>query len=88
MKAVKIKFSLPLLLQQLGLDYTSLLEVYRAEVDCDNNVCLYITGDHPDLPKVVPGEIPEAVIKCQRVYSKIEVVPDVFEGLRSKPNKE
>lgn len=74
MKACVVTFSLPLLLESLGLRNTNGLTAYHAMVDRNGNIVIGLRGDHPDLPEVLEGqEVPSATIICKSIDSRIEV---------------
>lgn len=76
-KACKIKFSVPLLFELIGLKNTDGLTVYAAVVDQENKdvVALYLHGEHPDLPELNIGDnVPEAIVECERINARLIVL--------------
>jgi|GEM_PF-5031968 len=72
MGACKVTFSLELLLELLGLKDSAGLIAYKSEAE-NNMVTLYLAGE--GLPSIPNGvEPPQAVIICEKIKSKIEII--------------
>jgi hypothetical protein len=78
MRGCKVKISIPLLLEQVGLKYNDDIHVSEASVDDSQTLNLALVGTDLRLPETEEGKpLPDANIICETVVSHFKVIEKI-----------
>lgn len=76
MRGCRIRVSLEMFLNVIGLQHASGIQLYNVLPIQDNNVfeLFLVSEDNPDMPELGSGDnFPEATIECERMQSRIKI---------------